>query len=112
MKTDDHEHEDEERRSEAGGGRLNDTDEQPGADKDKNRTPVFRAPAGAEQEFEQLFHGSPCICADKPRAPECVAMKRPGVQIPHSNGRVFGGTFAFNPCQGRERVAVHLLDVF
>jgi hypothetical protein len=59
---DDHEHKDKERRGEGGGGEQNDADEQSGGDKDEKRTPVFGpidAPAGAEQEFEQLFHGIP-----------------------------------------------------
>jgi hypothetical protein len=66
---DDQEHEDEERCGGARRGEQNDAHEQPGAAKDEKRAPLFGsidAPAGAEQEFEQLFHRIPaCKCADK-----------------------------------------------
>src|SRR3984893_1787287 len=82
-KDDDH-HDDEKRRGDPRGGEQDDSGEQSCNAKDKQRTPVFGpvdAPAGAEQEFEQVFHSTPaCIWAGRPGVRQCVARNRAGGQ--------------------------------
>src|ERR1039458_8414367 len=79
---DDRGHEDEERCGEVGSGEQNDAHEQPDTAKDEKRATVFgqiNAPAGAEQELEQLFHRIPaCKCTDKAGSLACVVMKPRG----------------------------------
>jgi hypothetical protein len=81
---DEDDHGNEERRGDASGGEQDHGGQQSRDAKEHNRAPVFGsvdAPAGAEQEFEQVFHNTlQQKCTGRRGTWKCLALKQIRVQ--------------------------------